>query len=285
MTLRLLVVALVALLSLSSTAHGRWFDAERGIWLSRDQAGHVDGPNLYAYVRSNPIALQDPMGLVASSCPGGCAGGDIPRRQDWMSCVQKAENRVQCDACCGYDPGCMLFCAGLFPPVTPQAPGTPSPGSDVPFPGECPDSICRPNCGNGLGFATCNNNNTPCFCVCRDTLRDEFPNFPNYDRLFECVRQKEQVGVEQLRCQNGQQCWIDGLECAEAQSFGVLIICLTGVCNSYPEGSPEKAGCQTALDAAIRDARPWAEACAAGKATNKCGTPQTPRQQPPRRRR
>ncbi|SKB09560.1 RHS repeat-associated core domain-containing protein, partial [Prosthecobacter debontii] len=36
-----------------------------GMWLSRDPAGFVDGPNLYAYVKQNPWTAWDPEGLLA----------------------------------------------------------------------------------------------------------------------------------------------------------------------------------------------------------------------------
>lgn len=38
-------------------------DLESGVFLTRDPAGFVDGPNLYAYVRQNPWAMIDPLGL------------------------------------------------------------------------------------------------------------------------------------------------------------------------------------------------------------------------------
>lgn len=41
----------------------RYRDLETGVWLSRDPAGFVDGPNLYAYVRQNPWTSFDPDGL------------------------------------------------------------------------------------------------------------------------------------------------------------------------------------------------------------------------------
>jgi len=41
----------------------RYRDLETGTWLSRDPAGFVDGPNLYAYVRCNPWSKFDPLGL------------------------------------------------------------------------------------------------------------------------------------------------------------------------------------------------------------------------------
>jgi RHS repeat-associated protein len=41
----------------------RYRDIETGVWLSRDPAGFVDGPNLYAYVQQNPWTAFDPDGL------------------------------------------------------------------------------------------------------------------------------------------------------------------------------------------------------------------------------
>ncbi len=47
--------------------HGfRYFDLETDTWLTRDPAGFVDGPNLYAYVRQNPWTKFDPEGLFWS---------------------------------------------------------------------------------------------------------------------------------------------------------------------------------------------------------------------------
>jgi len=42
----------------------RYRDLETGTWLSRDPAGFVDGPNLYAYVNQNPWTKFDPLGLA-----------------------------------------------------------------------------------------------------------------------------------------------------------------------------------------------------------------------------
>jgi uncharacterized protein RhaS with RHS repeats len=36
---------------------------ETGRWITRDPAGFVDGPNLYAYVHGNPMRYYDPYGL------------------------------------------------------------------------------------------------------------------------------------------------------------------------------------------------------------------------------
>lgn len=40
----------------------RAYDSELGLWLSRDPAGFIDGPNLYAYVLNNPVSYYDPTG-------------------------------------------------------------------------------------------------------------------------------------------------------------------------------------------------------------------------------
>lgn len=45
----------------------RYRDLETGTWLSRDPAGFVDGPNLYAYVQQNPWTKFDPEGLFWSA--------------------------------------------------------------------------------------------------------------------------------------------------------------------------------------------------------------------------
>ena len=44
----------------------RYRDLEAGVWLTRDPAGFVDGPNLYAYVRQNPWSYFDPYGLESN---------------------------------------------------------------------------------------------------------------------------------------------------------------------------------------------------------------------------
>ncbi|MHC4867564.1 MAG: RHS repeat domain-containing protein [Planctomycetota bacterium] len=51
----------------------RYYDYYTGRWLTHDPlgvdpAGYVDGMNLYQYVRSNPVWLVDPAGLVGASC-------------------------------------------------------------------------------------------------------------------------------------------------------------------------------------------------------------------------
>jgi RHS repeat-associated protein len=45
----------------------RYRDLETGTFITRDPAGFVDGPNLYAYVRQNPWSKFDPLGLREDS--------------------------------------------------------------------------------------------------------------------------------------------------------------------------------------------------------------------------
>lgn len=54
-------------------AEHRVYDSRIGRWLSEDPAGFVDGPLLFAYVRNQPMTLNDPSGLCScgSECPSG----------------------------------------------------------------------------------------------------------------------------------------------------------------------------------------------------------------------
>jgi RHS repeat-associated protein len=45
----------------------RMYDPELGRFLSKDPKGYVDGMNLYAYVKNNPVRYLDPMGTTAQS--------------------------------------------------------------------------------------------------------------------------------------------------------------------------------------------------------------------------
>jgi RHS repeat-associated protein len=45
----------------------RYRDMETGTFISRDPLGHVDGPNLYCYVRQNPWTMWDPEGLFVGA--------------------------------------------------------------------------------------------------------------------------------------------------------------------------------------------------------------------------
>ncbi|MBS0623449.1 MAG: DUF687 family protein [Verrucomicrobia bacterium] len=41
----------------------RYYDPSIGRWISKDPAGFIDGPNLYAYCHNNPLRCYDPFGL------------------------------------------------------------------------------------------------------------------------------------------------------------------------------------------------------------------------------
>jgi len=43
----------------------RWYSPSAARWLTRDPLGMVDGPNVYGYVRGNPVTGLDPLGLIA----------------------------------------------------------------------------------------------------------------------------------------------------------------------------------------------------------------------------
>ena len=53
-------------------ARNRWLSPPLGRWIERDPLGHVDGANLYEYLRSDPVMAFDPLGLHACM-PGPCS--------------------------------------------------------------------------------------------------------------------------------------------------------------------------------------------------------------------
>ena len=72
--------------------HGaRYYIAWLGRWSSCDPAGLADGPNLYAYVRGNPIRLSDSEGTAA----GDTVKGLLSRAEGWIS---KVKVKVLADA-------------------------------------------------------------------------------------------------------------------------------------------------------------------------------------------
>lgn len=66
------IVGLLTLLCTTADVCGRVYEATTGRWLTRDPAGFVDGPNLYQYVQSNPLASRDPLGLMCTRAVGAC---------------------------------------------------------------------------------------------------------------------------------------------------------------------------------------------------------------------
>jgi RHS repeat-associated protein len=64
--------------------HFRYRDLETGVWLSRDPAGFVDGPNLYAYVNQNPWTKFDPLGLESNHAALEEAYQQQPKAIRWL---------------------------------------------------------------------------------------------------------------------------------------------------------------------------------------------------------
>ncbi|MCZ8322888.1 MAG: RHS repeat-associated core domain-containing protein [Novosphingobium sp.] len=64
----------------------RTYDATIGRYLQADPLGFVDGPSVYSYVRSSPIALVDPLGQRS---------GSISRRPIWQPSPQSVPNICQ----------------------------------------------------------------------------------------------------------------------------------------------------------------------------------------------
>ena len=70
----------------------RYRDIETGTWLSRDPAGFVDGPNLYAYVMQNPWTKFDPDGLYLMGLDG--AKQPDARTTQILTNVRQADPRL-----------------------------------------------------------------------------------------------------------------------------------------------------------------------------------------------
>jgi len=51
----------------------RYYSPRTGNWLSPDRAGMIDGPNLYQYVRGNPVSFRDPTGQSLAAVVGSYA--------------------------------------------------------------------------------------------------------------------------------------------------------------------------------------------------------------------
>ena len=46
----------------------RYYSPFQARWTTRDPLGMIDGPNVYAYVRGNPVNFRDPLGLFGFTC-------------------------------------------------------------------------------------------------------------------------------------------------------------------------------------------------------------------------
>ena len=78
----------------------RAYSAELGRWLSRDPLGESDGPNLYGYVRGNPVNWIDPLGLITIAIPGfgpqyKGSNGDFLDRVEDLECDVRPFGRHQ----------------------------------------------------------------------------------------------------------------------------------------------------------------------------------------------
>ncbi|MGO9204457.1 MAG: RHS repeat-associated core domain-containing protein [Limisphaerales bacterium] len=159
-----------------SLARFRAYDAESGRWLSRDplrKAEEREGPNLYAYVRNNPVNLSDPLGLAPEECCrlqkvnlDGQRGGYCIRIQTialqicafaqketpgiaTAQCISELNNAAEiCDGTPTYLPGaekeyldCVISAGCYKPPCAGSGGSPPGPGGSPPNP---PDSGGNP---------------------------------------------------------------------------------------------------------------------------------------------
>jgi len=56
------------------------YSPEMNRWLTRDPLRMVDGPNMYAYVRGNPVSFVDPLGVSINFTVFLDLQGDFPKR-------------------------------------------------------------------------------------------------------------------------------------------------------------------------------------------------------------
>ena len=106
---------------LNITLH-RQYGATLGRWISRDPIGLRGGSNLYAYVRNNPVAFNNPSGLAASFIPPikppkRCPEGGEDEGEEGGASDKRAECSQWCQSL-GLTPGtppfdeCMYWCLG-----------------------------------------------------------------------------------------------------------------------------------------------------------------------------
>jgi hypothetical protein len=193
--LHLILVAVFSmLLACAPEVSARVYNAETGRFSTRDRLGQVDGPNLYEYVRSRPIAMRDPTGLVAATSTCGandmCAGPIGP----WLrlrACLS-APNFYACYSCCNqqggaYNSGCLDLCRQRFPWTVPVPGGTPA------------EQACKQACDrnpNDYGVQTCLGGQVIA-CVCVDNeltpLPSGDPGQEFRDALNRCVGLQESI--------------------------------------------------------------------------------------------
>ena len=113
----------------------RAYDAGLGRWLSRDPLGFVDGPNLYGYVRNDPISYFDPDGQSAAHVARWSVGNvynagatGVSAYRAWraarqsaaaaaaaVAALEAARSRHQCEA------APVIDCPGSTPPFVGEA--------------------------------------------------------------------------------------------------------------------------------------------------------------------
>lgn len=79
----------------------RYRDLEAGVFITRDPAGFVDGPNVYTYVRQNPWTMYDPDGLkisVGGKRYEGEARGKNAREKDIFRHYEDAPEEFRFDS-------------------------------------------------------------------------------------------------------------------------------------------------------------------------------------------
>lgn len=59
----ILILVMVFIITGTGISHARNYDSQMGRFISRDPIGYSDGVNLYQYVSSQPIILNDPTGM------------------------------------------------------------------------------------------------------------------------------------------------------------------------------------------------------------------------------
>lgn len=88
------------LLSVFAPAAQAYYSLSTGTFLQRDPAGHVDGPNLYRYGRSNPLTYTDPMGLrsvrsvVDSHCRTKCKNSGNVAGRPYAKCMNRCRRNL-----------------------------------------------------------------------------------------------------------------------------------------------------------------------------------------------
>ncbi|MDH0846803.1 MULTISPECIES: RHS repeat-associated core domain-containing protein [Delftia] len=63
----------------------RYYDPDRGQYLTPDPLGTPDGPNPYSYVRGNPLRYVDPEGLILFAFDGTNNSNPPPDKDTWSN--------------------------------------------------------------------------------------------------------------------------------------------------------------------------------------------------------